>query len=79
MTASVIVINIVFNNHKDITGSLHYTFKKSMLRIRMFIPDPGFFYPSWISDLESTTAKDGGKLVVLPFSLVANFTKLKFF
>jgi hypothetical protein len=45
----------------------------------MFIPDPDF-YPSRISD-PKTAIKEGGEkiLVVIPFFVAINFTKLKIF
>ncbi len=41
------------------------------------IPDPDF-YPSWIPDPKTATKETGEKkLVVIPFFVATNFTKLK--
>ncbi len=43
----------------------------------MFSPDPDF-YPSWIPDPKTATKeRDEKKVVVIPFYVATNFTKLK--
>jgi hypothetical protein len=42
----------------------------------MFIPDPDF-YPSRIPDPKTATKEKGEKIVVLPFLVATNITKLK--
>jgi hypothetical protein len=42
------------------------------------IPDPDF-YPARVPDPIATTKEKGKNLVVFPFFVITNFTKLKFY
>jgi hypothetical protein len=42
----------------------------------MFIPDPDFYPSHIVPDPTTATKEEGGKLVVLSFSVATNITKL---
>jgi hypothetical protein len=73
------------NSEKFTRGTIEYIIRtkgNQCCGSGMFIPDPDF-YPSWIPDLGSRNQKQQQqrwmkkKIVVIPFFVATNFTKLK--